>query len=101
MKFTKDKSRFNLKTIELKDIRDAFAKVKTSNSFGIDDIPSYFLKLALPYIGNFLAFLFNTSIKTSRPLIAGSSEATGRAGRAQRDLVISKQPFFKKLKKSF
>ena len=31
----KDKAKFHLKTIELKDIRDAFAKVKTEPSFGL------------------------------------------------------------------
>ena len=30
------------------------------------DISSYFMKLALPYIENSLAFLFNTSIETSQ-----------------------------------
>ena len=50
----------------MKDIRDAFAKVKTTMSSGNDNISSYFLKLSLPYIGNSLAFLFNTSIETSQ-----------------------------------
>ena len=62
----KDKTKFNFKTIEVKDIRDAFAKVKTTMSFGNDNISSYFLKLALPYTGNSLAFMFNTSIETSQ-----------------------------------
>ena len=62
----KDKTKFNFKTIEVKDIRDVFAKVKTTMSFGNDNIFSYLLKLALPYIGNSLAFLFNTSIETSQ-----------------------------------
>ena len=60
----KDKAKFNFKTIEVKDIRDAFAKAKTTMSFGNDNISSYFLKLALPYTGNSLAFMFNTSIET-------------------------------------
>ena len=51
----------------MKDIRDAFAKVKITKSFGVDNISSYyFLKLALPYIENSQAFLFNTSIETSQ-----------------------------------
>ena len=62
----KDKAKFHFKTIELKDIRDAFAKVKTTKSFGIDNMSSYFMKLALPYIENSLAFLFNTSTETSQ-----------------------------------
>ena len=49
----------------MQEIRDAFAKVKTAKSFGIDNISSYFLKLALPFIENSLAFMFNTSIETS------------------------------------
>ena len=40
--FNKDKAKFNFKTIEVKDIRDAFAKVKTTMSFGNDNIYSYF-----------------------------------------------------------
>ena len=60
------RAEFNFKTIEVKDIRAAFAKVKTAKSFGIDNISSYFLKLALPFIGNSLAALFNTSIETSQ-----------------------------------
>ena len=50
----------------MQEIRDAFATVKTTKSFGIDNISSYFLKLALPFIENSLAFLFNTSIEKSR-----------------------------------
>ena len=36
----KDKAKFNFKIIEVKDIRDAFAKVKTTVSFGNDNISS-------------------------------------------------------------
>ena len=61
----KTKSKFHFKTIEVQEIRDAFAKVKTAKSFGTDNISSYFLKLALPFIENSLAFMFNTSIETS------------------------------------
>ena len=56
---SKDKAKFHFKTIELKDIRDAFSKVKTAKSFGIYNISCYFMKLALPYIETSLAFLFN------------------------------------------
>ena len=62
----KNKAVFNFKTIELKGIRDAFASIKTAKSFGIDNISSYFMKLALPFIENSLAVLFNTSIETSQ-----------------------------------
>ena len=58
------KAEFRFRTIEVKEIRDAF--VKTAKSFGTDNISSYFLKLALPFIENSLAFLFNTSIETSQ-----------------------------------
>ena len=60
----KTKARFHFRTIEVQEIRDEFAKVKTAKSFGIDNISSYFLKLALPFIENSLAFMFNTSIET-------------------------------------
>ena len=62
----KRKARFSFRTIEVQEIRDAFATVTTAKSFGTDNISSYFLKLALPFIENSLAFLFNTSIETSR-----------------------------------
>ena len=39
---------------------------KIIKSFGTDNISSYFLKLALPFIENSLAIVFNTSIETSR-----------------------------------
>ena len=61
----KTKAKFHFRTIEVQEIRDAFAKVKTAKSFGTDNIPSYFLKLALPFIENSLAFMFDTSIEKS------------------------------------
>ena len=61
----KTEAKFHFRTIGVQEIRDTFAKVKTAKSFGIDNIPSYFLKLALPFIENSLAFMFNTSIETS------------------------------------
>lgn len=61
----KEKLKFHFKNIQVKDIRDAFSKVKTAKSSGSDNISSYFLKLALPLIENSLAFLFNTSIETN------------------------------------
>ena len=62
----KHKTTFHFRTTEVQEIRDAFATVKTAKSFGTDNISSYFLKLALPLIENSLAFLFSTSIETSR-----------------------------------
>ena len=49
----------------MQEIRDAFAKVKTAKSVGVDNIASFFLKLALLSIENSLTLLFNTSIETS------------------------------------
>ena len=40
-------------------------KIRTSNSFGSDKISSYFQKLAVYLIESSLAFIFNTSLKTS------------------------------------
>ena len=57
--------KFNFRPINAQDIRDALAKTKISKSFGHDNISYLFLKLALPYIENSLAILFNTSIETS------------------------------------
>ena len=54
----KDRAKFRFKAIELKDIRDAFTKVKTTKSFGVDNISSY--------IVNSLTFQFNTSFETSQ-----------------------------------
>ena len=62
----KHKATFRFRTIGVQAIRDAFATVKIAKSFGTDNISSYFLKLVLPFIDNSLAFLFNTSIETSR-----------------------------------
>ena len=62
----KNKAKFRFKTIEVQEIRDAFSTVKTAKSFGTDNISSYSLKLALPFIGNSLAVLFNTSIETGQ-----------------------------------
>ena len=59
------KTIFHFRTIEVQEIRDASATVKTAKSFGNDNISSYFLKLALPLIENSFVFLFDTSIQTS------------------------------------
>ena len=56
----KTKAKFHFRTIEVQEIRDAFAKVKPAKSFGIDNISSYLLKLALPFTENSLASIFNT-----------------------------------------
>ena len=61
-----NKAKFHFRTIEVQEIRDAFAKIKISKGLGTDNISCYFLKLALPFIENFIAGLFNTSIETSQ-----------------------------------
>ena len=61
-----DNRRFNFRPIVVQDIRDAMSKIKTSKSLGSDNISSYFLKLATPYIENALVFMFNTSLETSQ-----------------------------------
>ena len=58
--------RFNFRPIVVQDIRDAMGKIKTSKSLGSDNISSYFIKLATPYIENALVFMFNTSLETSQ-----------------------------------
>ena len=52
---------FRFKTIDVRYIRDAVGKRKTSKGFGSDNISSYFLKLK-----NSLAYIFNTSLKSNR-----------------------------------
>ena len=54
MKFTK---------MSEQHIRDAIDKTKISKGFGNDNISSYFLKHALPYIITSLACIFNNSLE--------------------------------------
>ena len=62
----KHKATNHLSTIKVQGIRDAFATIKTEKSFGTDNIFSYLLKFALPFVENSFASLFHTSIETSR-----------------------------------
>ena len=57
--------KFRFRRIMIQDIREAVAKLTTSKSFGTDTISSYFLKLALPFLENSIAILFNISLETS------------------------------------
>ena len=57
---------FGFNTIDLRNIKDAIGRIKTYKGFGTDNISSYFLKLAKPYIENSLAYIFNTSLKRSK-----------------------------------
>ena len=56
---------FRFRPIMIQDIREAVAKLTNSKSFGTDTISSYFLKLALPFLENSIAMLFNISLETS------------------------------------
>ena len=56
---------FRFRPIMVQDIREAITKLTTSKSFGTDTISSYFLKMALPFLENPIAMLFNTSLETS------------------------------------
>ena len=48
----KDKTKLSSRTIGVEEIRVAIAKIKTAKSSWIDNISSFFLKLALPFIEN-------------------------------------------------
>ena len=54
------KSTFVFSSIQAQHVSEAIGKTKLSKSFENDNIYSYFLKLAFPYIKNSLVLLFNT-----------------------------------------
>ena len=56
-------SSFHFHEIKDQHVRDAMSKIKTSKGFDIDNISSYFLKLALPYINSSLTYIFNKSLE--------------------------------------
>ena len=58
---------FRFKTIDVRNIRDAIGKINISKGFGTNNISCYFLKLAMPYIENSLAYIFNTSLESRFP----------------------------------
>ena len=58
--------KYQFGSITVEEIRDAIAKIKTTKSFGKDNISCYFLKLAMPFIEKSLADSFNTSVETSQ-----------------------------------
>ena len=58
--------RFECRAIRGQELRDAIGKLKNSKSFGDDNISSFFLKLALPYIAKSLLKIFNTSLETGK-----------------------------------
>ena len=59
-------SKYIFKAIHGEQIREAIGKLRTSKGFGDIDISNYFLKLAMPFIKDYLAYFFNTSIETSQ-----------------------------------
>ena len=58
--------RFEFRAIQDQELRDAVGKLKNSKSFGNDNISSFFLKLALPFVAKSLLKIFNTSLETSK-----------------------------------
>ena len=56
---------FQLKTMVVKEVRDAISKTKTTKGFGNDNMFCYYLILGLLFIQKYLAELVNTSIETS------------------------------------
>ena len=59
------KSTVTFNSIQVQHVGDALGKIKVSKSCGNDNISSYFLKLAFPYIKTSLVLLFNTSIESN------------------------------------
>ena len=57
-------STFKVEEINDTHLRDVISKIKTSKRYGTDNISSYFLKLALPFINNSLVYIFYTSMQT-------------------------------------
>ena len=58
--------KFQLGSITIKEIRDAIARIKTTNGTGKNSISRYFLKLVMPYIEKPLADICNTSVETGQ-----------------------------------
>ena len=57
---------FRSKAIDVKSIRNAIGRIKASKGYGTDNISSHFLKLAMSYIENSLAYIFSTSLETCK-----------------------------------
>ena len=60
------KSTFAFKSIQVQHVSHAIGKNTSSKSFRNDNISSYFLKFAFPYIKYSLVLFFNTSIESSQ-----------------------------------
>ena len=61
----KEGKNFRFGAISEQKMEDAIEEIKTAKTFGHDNISSYFLKLAVPFISGSLAHLFNIAIETS------------------------------------
>ena len=48
----KSNAKFQFKSIQVKEIRDALVEVETTKGFGVDNISSCFLKFALLFVEN-------------------------------------------------
>ena len=56
---------FNFREINERDIHETILRIKVKNSFGNDNISSYFLKIAFPYLSRILMLIFSNSIETT------------------------------------
>ena len=64
-KYTVNERNLSFHFYEINDhhIGDAIPKIKTSKGFENDNVSSYFLKIALPHIKNFLVYMFKKYIE--------------------------------------
>lgn len=64
-KYTANERNLSFHFYEINDhhIGDAIPKIKTSKGFENDNVSSYFLKIALPHIKNFLVYMFKKYIE--------------------------------------
>ena len=65
------KSTFTFNSILVQHVGEALSRIKVSKRFGNDNISSYFLKLAFPYIKTSLVLLFNHLLNQICSLING------------------------------
>ena len=54
---------YRFKEINPQDVSSTIGKFRSSTSFGVDMISTYFLKIALPYISLLLAFISNAPLR--------------------------------------
>ena len=51
----KSNAKLQFKAIQVQEVRDSLAKVKTRKGLGVENISSFLLKLALPFVENSLS----------------------------------------------